>query len=155
MTSADSPLPTDAVTPVRLRPHHLLCMLTFVGKGYSEAFVEGYRAIVARIGAGAAVEIVEGPDDVCAPICGAAAAHCHRDSVRERDARAAESVAALFHLPIVPGTQILIDATRLSQLRDAFADGRLRAACAGCEWSPLCDGIASSGFSGALLDCRG
>jgi len=57
---------------VRLRAHHLLCILTFAGKGYSPAFVANMAGVVARIGAGEPIEVVAGPDDICAPLEGAA-----------------------------------------------------------------------------------
>lgn len=139
---------------VRLRPHHLLCMLTFIGEGYSPAFVAEYRRIVARLGAGAEIAIVAGPDDICAPICHAAGEHCHNASVTDRDREAAESVTALLDLEIAPGARFRLDAHRLARLRDAFAAGTIRRACADCEWAPLCDGIAASGFEGVLLTCR-
>ncbi len=53
---------------VRLRAHHLLCMLTYVGKGYSPAFVENYEVIAARLSAGEEIELVAGPDDICGPL---------------------------------------------------------------------------------------
>ncbi len=59
---------------VRLRGHHLLCMLTFVGKGYSPAFVENYDRIAGRLSEGEDILLVDGPDDICAPLlCGAIA----------------------------------------------------------------------------------
>lgn len=39
----------ESERPVRLRPHHLLCMQTFVGNGYSEAFVENMKQVLARL----------------------------------------------------------------------------------------------------------
>ena len=48
---------------VRLRPHHLLCLLTYVGKGYSPAFTANYDAIAMRIEQGEELLIVSGPDD--------------------------------------------------------------------------------------------
>ncbi|SIR10679.1 hypothetical protein SAMN05880582_106200 [Rhizobium sp. RU20A] len=145
---------SPAEQPVRLRAHHLLCMLTFIGEGYSPTFVAEYRRIVARLGAGAEIEIVAGPDDICAPICHAAGEHCHNESVQDRDRRAAASVTALLGIEIAPGARFRLDAARLSRLRHAFATGTIRAACADCEWAPLCDGIAASGFEGVLLACR-
>ena len=53
---------------IKLRPHHLLCILTYVGKGYSKPFTENFDAICERINQGERnVEIIKGPDDVCAP----------------------------------------------------------------------------------------
>jgi hypothetical protein len=53
---------------VRLRGHHLLCILTFVGKGYDGPFVANLARVIDRLAAGEAVLVVDGPDDVCAPL---------------------------------------------------------------------------------------
>jgi hypothetical protein len=39
----------------------------------------------------------------------------------------------------------------LAALRSAFSTGDIRPACAGCEWSALCDSVAGSGYAGASL----
>jgi uncharacterized protein len=142
------PVPQD---PVRLRPHHLLCLLTYAGKGYSEAFTAGFDAIVARLSQGTPVVLVDGPDDICAPLQRDATAHCHRDSVRQRDRQAAADLAALLQQPVGPGVVLAVDDATLQAWRQAFAQGRTRAACAGCEWQPLCSGIAAQGFTSARL----
>jgi hypothetical protein len=136
---------------VRLRPHHLLCLLTYAGKGYSPSFVENYDAIAARIGNGEAIVIVSGPDDVCAPLLGDADAHCFNDSVTERDRLAALSVGELLGLRIAAGEMVLLSPQRMAALRKAFATGAIRAACPGCEWHGLCTGIAAQGFDGTRL----
>ncbi len=141
---------------IRLRPHHLLCMLTFVGKGYTAAFTENYIRIAARLSEGEDILVVEGPDDVCAPMLGEAGMHCLDGSVVERDLKAREAVEALLNVPVGPGASIHPDADFLAAMRDAFSAGSIRDGCARCEWSPLCTGIAASGFDGVLvnpLDC--
>lgn len=151
MAPAEAGAPPDPLQPVRLRPHHLLCLLTYAGKGYSEAFTAGFDALVDRLSQGAAVCVVDGPDDVCAPLCGDAAAHCHGDSVRQRDQRAAADLGALLRRPVDPGTVLTLDTALLTAWRQAFAQGRTRAACAGCEWQPLCTTIAGQGFAAVRL----
>jgi hypothetical protein len=141
---------------IRLRPHHLLCMLTFVGKGYTAAFTENYIRIAARLSAGEDILVVEGPDDVCAPMLGEVDHHCLCDSVTDRDLKASGAVEALLKVPAGPGTSIRPGADFLKRMRDAFSAGSIREGCARCEWSPLCTGIAASGFDGVLvkpLDC--
>ncbi len=137
---------------VRLRPHHLLCMLTFVGKGYTAAFTENYIRIAARLAAGEDILVVEGPDDVCAPMLDEPGMHCLNDSVTDRDIRASAAVEAFLGVAANPGAQIVPDADFLQRMRAAFGDGSIRQACQRCEWSPLCTGIADSGFSGVLVD---
>ncbi|TPP10227.1 DUF1284 domain-containing protein [Rhizobium glycinendophyticum] len=137
---------------VRLRPHHLLCMLTYVGKGYSPAFVENYEAIAARLSSGEEIELVAGPDDICAPLTADAKAHCHGPSVVERDHEAAVAVARLLGSPLPLGARITPTPALLSRLRKTFATGEIRTACSGCEWSGLCDHVADGGYVGVRVE---
>lgn len=136
---------------VRLRGHHLLCLLTYVGKGYTPAFVANYQRIVVRLNAGEPVELVEGPDDICRPMLGDAGHHCFNASVALRDGQALADVAALLGQPLAAGQPLWLDPARLAALRVAFAAGTIRTACAGCQWSGLCTEIAASGFAGVRL----
>jgi hypothetical protein len=137
---------------IRLRPHHLLCMLTYAGNGYSAPFVANFDAITHRIASERqTVEIVAGPDDICAPLAGSADTHCHRASVMERDRLAVMDISPVFGVEIRPGLQLTLDAGRLHALRAAFAAGTIRRACEDCQWKPLCDGIAEQGFAGTRL----
>lgn len=130
--------------PVRLRGHHLLCLLTYVGHGYTPAFTANYDRLVARLNAGAPAELVEGPDDLCAPML-ACGHHCRNDSVTARDAAARAALAPLLG-PLMSGERLHLSADRLAGLRAAFAAGSIRAACGGCEWAGLCTTIAEGGF---------
>jgi len=136
---------------IRLRPHHLLCLLTYVGKGYSAAFTANYDAIAARIGDGEAVLIVAGPDDICAPLLIEAEPHCHRDSVIERDRLALRDLSELLQTPLAIGELVMLGPALLEQMREAFATGRTRAACAGCEWHGLCTSISAGGYAGVVI----
>lgn len=140
---------------VRLRPHHLLCMLTFVGKGYTAGFTENYRLIAQRLSAGEDILVVDGPDDICAPMLGETSNHCFCDSVTERDLKASEAIEALLGVPAGPGASIFPDADFLTRMREAFSSGLIRKGCVRCEWSPLCTGIAASGFDGVLVGSFG
>ncbi len=137
---------------VRLRAHHLLCMLTYVGKGYSPAFVENYEVIASRLSAGEEIELVAGPDDICGPLTADPDAHCHGASVIERDRAAADAVARLIGSPLAPGARITPSAALLTRLRKTFATGEIRTACSGCEWASLCDGVAEGGYLGTRVD---
>ena len=137
---------------IRLRPHHLLCLQTYIGKGYSAEFVAGYERIVTRLNAGEEVEIIEGPDDICAPLLSEQTCpHCHNDSVLHRDALAAREIARLIGRDLEIGHRMSLDRSTLARLRAAFAEGRLRSACQSCPWSALCDEIAEGGFAQTRL----
>jgi len=133
-----------------LRPHHLLCLLTYAGRGYSPGFVANFDRIAARIAAGQGVTLVDGPDSVCAPCLDDPAAHCRNDSVRQRDAAAGAALAPLLG-PLHPGRTLVLDAATLGRLRAAFARGDIRSACQGCEWRDLCSAIADQGFAAARI----
>lgn len=138
---------------IRLRPHHLLCLLTYVGKGYSAAFTANYDAIAARIGDGEDVLIMAGPDDICAPLLGDAEPHCHRDSVIERDRLALRDLGELLETPPELGQRLTLAPALLRQMREAFTSGSTRAACAGCEWHSLCTSISGGGYTGVAIPC--
>ncbi|MEN5298848.1 DUF1284 domain-containing protein [Brucella sp. TWI559] len=127
---------------VRLRGHHLLCMLTYIGKGYSPAFVENYDAIAGRLSNGEDIEIIDGPDDICQPLLCESDCHCFQASVAVRDRLAIKDIAELFGRTILVGAQLSPDSLQLGQMRAAFADGSIRKACTSCEWSELCTRIA-------------
>ncbi|TIQ28974.1 MAG: DUF1284 domain-containing protein [Mesorhizobium sp.] len=136
---------------IRLRAHHLLCLLTYVGKGYSPAFTANYDKVVGRLGEGEAVLIVSGPDDICAPMLDEPEPHCLRESAAERDGLAARDVGALLGRPVQAGDRLVLDTASLARMRTAFSSGQTRQACSGCEWSGLCGAVAAGGFHDTRL----
>lgn len=135
---------------VRLRPHHLLCVLTYSGKGYSPAFTENFDRIAARLAGGEAVSLVQGPDDVCAGWADAPEAHCRNASITVRDEAAIQALQPLLG-PLKPGAALLLSPALVTALRSAFQAGAIRRACHGCEWADFCTAIADSGFGEARL----
>lgn len=136
---------------VRLRAHHLLCMLTFVGEGYTPAFTANYRRIAERLSAGEEIEIVSGPDDICAPLLSEASAHCLLPSPKARDEAAAEAVGRLLGVRVEQGARLIPDKALLKRLRRAFAADLIRNACTDCEWSELCSTVAHNHFRNTLV----
>lgn len=140
---------------VRLRAHHLLCILTYVGKGYTPAFTANYDEVAGRIGRGEDIVLVSGPDDICAPLLDEADTHCHAASVIKRDAHAAEALAEFFAQPVRAGDRLRLCEATLARMRDAFAGGTIRRACTGCSWAPLCTSIAKDDYTGARIAASG
>lgn len=141
-----------ADTTIRLRGHHLLCLLTYKGLGYSPAFVEGMTATAKALAAGATAEIIEGADDICAPLCREEDhPHCHEATVPERDRQALTLVSTILGRDVAVGDRFAFDAPLRRRLREAYAAGAFAGACALCEWQPLCRDIASSGFADTLF----
>jgi uncharacterized protein len=136
---------------VKLRPHHLLCMLTFVGKGYSPEFVANFEEIIKRVAEEKIVQIVDGPDDICAPLCMDAECHCFRASVTQRDVLALDALSNLMEEPVQSGMTLKLSVPMLERMRVAFVEGSTRAACEECSWQTLCTSIASEKFEGSKL----
>ena len=134
---------------IRLRPHHLLCLQTYAGKGYTPAFTANYDLIAARLSQGEDIEIVEGPDDICTPLLTETDPHCWRDSVTQRDQQAAANLERL--LKATTGTKLTLTTSLLEIMRTSFQAGTLRPACTGCEWSDLCTRIADTDFEGTRI----
>lgn len=126
-------------------------MLTFVGEGYNAAFIANYRRIAGRLSAGEEIEIVSGPDDICAPLLAGSAPHCLLAGPAARDEAAALAVGRMLGTPILQGSRIHPDERLLRSLRRNFAADTIRNACEDCEWSELCSTVARTGFVGALV----
>jgi hypothetical protein len=139
--------------PVRLRGHHFLCILTYRGYGYTPAFVRNMTEIVAQIEKGRPVELIEGPDDICdglTPECRELCDHdCARQSTFEMDLLASDAAKQL--LPLHSGEPLILDRDHIALMRQGFADGSLRAACARCSWKNFCTEIVGEGFSRVKL----
>jgi hypothetical protein len=129
-------------------------MLTFAGEGYTPEFVKNFDRIAQLIAAGdQTVEIVFAPDDICAPLLNETDCHCLETRIADRDRVAAAALSGLLRQPVRERATIELSHELLARMREAFAVGTIRSACVGCQWSPLCDGIASSGFSKTSLRC--
>ena len=144
-----------ALTPIYLRPHHLLCILTYRGYGYGDEFVTNFNALVAQINAGAAMLVRRGPDAICAPLCQAKIRndfHCDELSTYARDDQAAQTLLPLLGDDMISGrVSFTLDHPKAAFLRQEFKSGRIRQACQGCQWFAFCSEIADQDFSGTLL----
>ncbi|MCK7611539.1 DUF1284 domain-containing protein [Roseibium sediminicola] len=136
---------------VSIRAHHLLCILTYLGKGYTPSFVANYDRIIKRLNAGEDLWLIDGPDEICQPMLSEAGCHCHNDSVRQRDAQAAEAIGAALGKLLASGGALRLDRDSVMRLRQAFTSGEIQTACAGCEWQDMCSRIAKNKFRGCHL----
>lgn len=134
---------------IRLRPHHLMCILTYVGRGYTPAFVQNMNQIVEGIRQGTDVCLVCGPDDICASLPDEDR-HCARPSVTERDQSATLAIRRILGVNMEGSASVLLPTETLSRLRDEYLQVREQTCC-GCEWYDLCGAVASRDFLGTKL----
>ena len=133
-----------------LRPHHLLCCLTYIGKGYTAAFTANFNLIIQRLQQGEPITIVNGIDDICRPLCDTGDNHCQQASVKQRDRLAAKQISQLLSMPMSTGSLLQLDKVMIGRLQHAFAAKLIRQACLACQWSPLCEQVANDQFKGTL-----
>ncbi len=127
-------------------------MLTFSGQGYTPAFSENFRRILAQISKGADIVLVSGPDDVCRPMLGGESpAHCRNQSVRARDDRAFQAIKDQLVPDLTFGNGFRLDEAAVGRLRVSFKSGSIREACEGCQWFDLCSKIADDNYSDCVL----
>ena len=119
---------------MKLRPHHALCTQFFVGKGYSEQFVNHMFRVLAELNReGAIVTLTEECDEICAA--------CPNN--RSGSCETALKVAAIDHrvmeaLNLKPGDTLHWKDLCALARRDIIEPGRLLEICADCEWIGIC-----------------
>ena len=133
---------------INLRPHHLLCLLTFVGRGYSDSFALRLLGVVESLKCGTPARLIEGPDSICAGLLGCRNddGHCRNASVTQRDETALALLQPFFEHRLEPGAEIPDPLGRRPALRAAYRDGAFQAACSDCPWQGFCREIAESGY---------
>ena len=142
---------------IKLRPHHLLCILTYVGEGYSKAFTDNFDIIIEKINSAktSQIEIVSGPDDICAPrLCDKNdKCHCYEDSFTKADLDALNDLQSLnMNINFAIGARIHLSSDLIHDLRVKFTQGVIRTACIGCEWHSLCTDISEKTYKNTRLN---
>ncbi|MEJ6391753.1 DUF1284 domain-containing protein [Gymnodinialimonas sp. 2305UL16-5] len=123
-------------TPLRFRPHHVLCSLGFEGHGYSDSFTANMEAIVmgrlrADGGMDQPLEITSEADAICAP--------CPRRRGTGCESQARIEALDDAHgqaLGLAPGDQ-LSWGEALDRVRTNITPDTLEEICAGCQWLPM------------------
>ena len=123
---------------MRLRPHHLLCLLNFVGEGYDDAFCANMTEQKRRFAEEGLFKLALGADDICAACPNERGWFCaFQDKVWRYD----KAVCRILVLD--PG--IRYDAAELEKRvrEEIFAAGRLAEICGDCEWFSLCERLCA------------
>lgn len=122
------------ITGLHLRPHHLLCLQTFVGRGYSEEFVEHMTFVKRQLAADplTPITLVSGADDPCAHCPNCVGGQCTSEKPALFDRLVEKKLAVLpccrEPVPVLEGLP--------NELR--ITENLLAACCPGCEWKDLC-----------------
>ncbi|MCQ2407234.1 MAG: DUF1284 domain-containing protein [Oscillospiraceae bacterium] len=120
---------------MKLRPHHLLCIQKFIGRGYDDAFTAHMTAVCSSLHEqpDMPVTLTAGCDDVCAACPHKAGSKCDAaEKVQALDR------AVLEHCDLRVGMNA--DWSSLKKLVSAkiFHTDAFAAVCGGCQWYGLC-----------------
>ncbi|UJF17191.1 DUF1284 domain-containing protein [Vibrio sp. SS-MA-C1-2] len=137
---------------IKLRPHHLLCCLTFSGKGYTQAFIDNYYQIIGRLKKQEKVKIVASPDDICSPVCQDKSHHCFESRITARDQAVLEDFERYTDLHLKVDSIIEPNLLFNDEIQKFFKQDLIRTGCIDCQWKDLCDLEAENNFSSAVLN---
>lgn len=117
-----------------IRPHHLLCLQFFEGKGYSDDFVRQMSEIDRTLNKeNPQINIVEGVDDICKKCPNNENGQCSMEvSVRENDMRTLDAVRN----DLKEG-QTWEEITRIVY-KNIINRNMLKQVCKTCRWSDIC-----------------
>lgn len=123
------------MTIFKFRPHHLICNLCFVGKGYNEEFVQNLKDINQKLcinsSAKVQIEIVRGCDDICAKCPGKHGNFCSDElKVKQID----DAYLNILQLQI--GQTIDFEGLKAKVKEMLTMDG-FHQACSECSWYSL------------------
>ncbi|MBI2843756.1 MAG: DUF1284 domain-containing protein [Armatimonadetes bacterium] len=131
---------------VKLRGHHLLCLLGFRGLGYSDEFVENMARVHERVFSGdCTVEIVPGGDD----ICGACPHLNDRCSDNGSRPKTEDKDALILRLLALRTGDRMAPAEIHRRIVKSIAPEDLSVICANCQWLPL--GYCEDGLERLVL----
>lgn len=120
---------------ILLRPHHILCMHHFVGKGYSEPFTQNMSKLISHLEQNPSelIMLSLSLDDICA--------YCPHNKNKlcisqEKVVAYDRKCLALCHLT----KDTILSWQTVKQLfrKNILDAGKLQEVCSDCEWQLLC-----------------
>ena len=136
----------ELASPLKIRAHHLLCLLGFRGLGYSPKFVEkmGKVAKELHLNSTFPITILTERDTICASCPHNKANKCRKKADSELKVRARDW-EVLQRLGLETGTQLSAGAT-WTKVKERLIPDDLVEICQGCEWLEL--GYCAEGLEG-------
>ncbi|MBL6974945.1 MAG: DUF1284 domain-containing protein [Deltaproteobacteria bacterium] len=124
---------------MKLRPHHLFCVQGFQGKGYADDYTDNLQRIADAVAANPRLEVdvVDGPDDVCARCPYLEDGVCHWEEAGEEAVRAHDA-ALLAVLGLRDGQVTSIDEVRHRFRGEPAVAAEVRRQCSTCAWLKDC-----------------
>ena len=143
MTNTDKR--TEKNLPLRLRPHHGLCIYYFRGSGYSEEFTEHMKEVIRSLKDNPRIILTVGEDEVCSSCPNRTPRGCSESQKAESYDRKVLELCGLFGSQNGPGgseNELRWEEFRQAVVSRIIRAGKRREVCGNCEWDGLCERIA-------------
>ncbi len=115
---------------LKLRPHHLLCLSLFEGKGYDDAFAANMADVLRRLAAEGSFVLTGGCDGICSACPNLTEqADC---GLGEDDVRSMDRAVTEFLKLEINGRYDYWQVAQL--LRETVTEVFFQACCGGCRW---------------------
>ena len=119
--------------PVKLRPHHGMCLAYFVGRGYSEDFSSHMGRFLAAATPDLLVRLTASTDAICAQCPN------NLDGLGEKPEQVAGyDRAVLARCGLEEGAELPFGVFTALVQRRILAPGLRRDICGGCQWDGIC-----------------
>ena len=118
----------------KLRPHHILCIMFFEGKGYSEDFVENMYAVKERLSDNLQQIIPTVNEDIICTVCpnNNNGVCVSQEKVCGFDRKVLDLCGAAENTPI------LLSEITDSAIKNIIEKNLLKTVCGSCEWNYIC-----------------
>ncbi|MFQ5925586.1 MAG: DUF1284 domain-containing protein [Dehalococcoidia bacterium] len=122
---------------MRLRAHHLLCLLGFRGLGYSREYVENMTLIADQLRSSlqTSIEVVSKPDDICSPCPFLGEKGCQQRGVESEERARGRDQDVMKRLNVVAGDKITWSDVE-KRIRSSISPEDLGVICQNCQWLP-------------------
>ena len=133
-------------SPLKIRAHHLLCLLGFRGLGYNQEFIAVMRKVVERVRPNSVfpVTVIAERDIICAACPHNKEDKCMKKADSERKVKARD-LEVLRRLGLEVGAQIPV-AKAWARIKGSLSLKDLAEICRDCEWLAL--GYCAEGLEG-------
>ena len=130
---------------LHLRPHHLLCLQTFIGRGYSEEFIEHMTLVKKQLTTNprTPITLVSGADDLCEHCPNCVEGQCTSEKPALFDRLVTEKLMATKQYPELSsdsGSLLLLGIPEELHMSQELLDE----CCPGCEWKELCERVCGA-----------
>jgi len=129
---------------MKLRAHHLICILGFRGLGYSKEYVDNMTRIVEQLQPSTLIEVSSKPDDICTPCPFLGDRGCQERGPKSEEVVKNRDLAVMKRLNIIAGDKITW-AEVLERIRRSIGPQDLIHICQDCQW--LAQGYCMEGLA--------